>query len=465
MEYSASDAITDALFASDCLYDSSSAWSNGVDHMTILKHPLQRKLSGYIHHLRYLDAVENILDTEVQKVNRQQMKTQDVMTKSKSNRDESNRTDVSLESMLLQKSKDKGADDKLNLNEHACFPQTVNLSQLSKDPTQSRLLSGITCMSEGVNDKQLKKDVERDTLVVNGVKMVGANIGIEGLYAQMERDTTALLAECNLPSTTTLLQRFVHTCGLQHVTRSNSGVVAFQILQALSQDVTTILLPVSEKQYPLRIDCRIGGYESRDRGTYSYSDSDSDSGHTDGGGNGADGNNSSSSDGSGHGHHRLRWGLIVHVDTSYLFRVIVTPPTPPPPLPIAADVPLSVESLHAFSTATETGDDDDDDRDMGEENVGSNSGAGETVAKCTVQAVPNSHVIESTSDPVIYHVLLTYSTQICVEIDPRQKLIDLEPAAVDGSDIDPSHEDKYRNVHFCDEFVKMECIDYLPSSS
>jgi len=397
MEYTTSDALSDAQLASDNLHDSTSVWSNGIDHMDIMKASLRSKLSGYVHHVRYLDAVESILNCEVDKVNRWAQ-----LNGSSDLRDSTPAVgELPLETMLLQ-----GDDVDVGVGVgtgDTGFPQTVNLSRLLEEPVQSRL-GGVRSASEGVTAKQLKKDVERDTIVANGVKVVGANVGVDGLLGQLERDVDALLAECRLPVASAELRRFLLTEGLKLVTRSNSGVVAFQLLQALSSDAETVLLPVSEKQYPLRVDCRVGGFEALGP----------------------------------------RWGLVVQVETAYLFRIIFTPPLTLPRAP--SSDPASTTSPATPSTGSTYPD--------------STESAGETENTPPEEtgdvAAPNINPA-----PIARHVLLTYSAAVCVEVDAHQKLLDLEPVpqgATAGSG--DRSKSMYQNIHFCDECVKMECIEY-----
>jgi hypothetical protein len=407
MEYTSSDALSDAQLASENLFDSINVWSNAIDNLSIMKAPLQSKLSGYIHQVRYLEAAASVLGAEVEKIDQQAILG--AGPDDESSLEDSFGDDMTLETMLL--SDDVGGGG---------FPRTVNLTRLREQELaggSAGRLSGIRSMSEGVMLKQLQKDVERDTVEANGVKVVGANVGLQGLQDQLSHDAEALLVECRLPPASIELRTLLHTTALQHVTRSNSGVVAFQLLQALTADPDTVLLPVSEKQYPLRLATRVGGFRAPDM---------------EGGNDG----------GRRRPRWRSRWGLVMEAETGYLFRVLVTPQPPLPP--------------PARSVSDEARGDNDETIRGGD--CISEEGGAETEEKSADSREGGD------LDPETHHVLLTYSTAICAEADPRQRLLELEPGAEEQGHSVRAGERKsrYRNVHFCDEYVKLERVLYPP---
>ena len=82
--------------------------------------------------------------------------------------------------------------------------------------------------------KQLQRDIQRDQLLINGVRLVGADAGLEGVIEQLESSIDAILNECKL-STEINRKRDMCLAVLQSACRTNSGGISYAALQFVLQ--------------------------------------------------------------------------------------------------------------------------------------------------------------------------------------------------------------------------------------
>jgi hypothetical protein len=106
--------------------------------------------------------------------------------------------------------------------------------------------------------KQLKRDIERDKLLVNGSRLVGADGGLEVVLRQLMTCCNEVLDTCGFASLDETTAKEFAEVVLRKASRTNSGGVAYQVLQAAIEPHSTILVPVSTMALPLRIKVSVG---------------------------------------------------------------------------------------------------------------------------------------------------------------------------------------------------------------
>ena len=100
--------------------------------------------------------------------------------------------------------------------------------------------------------KQLKRDIERDKIVINGMSIIGADGGIDNIIVKIGNTIDNMLSQCNLPVLSTTSREDLSYKLLSTVCRTNSGGITFQILQSMLNS-ESILIPLSNMAKPLRI--------------------------------------------------------------------------------------------------------------------------------------------------------------------------------------------------------------------
>ena len=100
----------------------------------------------------------------------------------------------------------------------------------------SSLPISIPSSSEGeqmvISSKQLQKDVERDSLIINGVKLAGS-VGLDEVLSEMSRTIDAVFSTCQLPPLPAELKTEFSLVSLRKAARTNSGGQSFQALQVV----------------------------------------------------------------------------------------------------------------------------------------------------------------------------------------------------------------------------------------
>lgn len=111
--------------------------------------------------------------------------------------------------------------------------------------------------------KQLKKDIERDRLIVNGKTINGSISKLEGCFSSIGDAMDNVLIECNLPLLSREGKELLTFCALRNIARTHSGGVTFQALQATLDINSTIIVPLSASALPLRILVAVGSFPKK----------------------------------------------------------------------------------------------------------------------------------------------------------------------------------------------------------
>lgn len=125
------------------------------------------------------------------------------------------------------------------------LPHVINLGSISSIIEPSTI--------EDSSFKQLKKDIERDKLLINGNLYIGANGGIDGAIDFFQTTIEKLIYElAALRPDKSVIRSFGLSC-LKLASRTNSGGIAFHMIQTVLIKDKYSLVPVSSLATPLLI--------------------------------------------------------------------------------------------------------------------------------------------------------------------------------------------------------------------
>lgn len=178
------------------------------------------------------------------------------------------------------------------------FMKQLPLQFKVNDPASidSNNMNGNDDISRSESDlRQLKKDIERDQIYINGVKVVGAVDGGVNRIKQMLINTIKDVAMENHLNIDDALVSQAAIRALLAASRSNSGGLAFTSLIAKLDPIVRVL-PLSEAARPLVIRVKAGAIRN------------------DSSGKNINGNNGSSNNGSG-------WGIVIEASGSTTFQL------------------------------------------------------------------------------------------------------------------------------------------------
>ena len=108
--------------------------------------------------------------------------------------------------------------------------------------------------------KQLKKDVERDALVINGRVLVGSELKLEGCFSRMCEAIESVLVENGLPLLCREGAELLSFHVLTSISRTHSGGVSFQALRSTVDTEATLIVPNSASAPPLRVVISVGSF-------------------------------------------------------------------------------------------------------------------------------------------------------------------------------------------------------------
>lgn len=164
------------------------------------------------------------------------------------------------------------------------LPISLDVSEINSSST-GRIFNS-SASSVKVSLKQLRKDVERDRFIINGVPLLGSEKGLEGVSSAITECCIRALAQCCLQPMEKGVEDLIAVEVLSKASRTNSGGIAYQCLHYLIKPTSINIVPVSTLAKPLNINISVG----------SFIDSKA----------------------SSIGQHN-NWGLICHVDCSTFF--------------------------------------------------------------------------------------------------------------------------------------------------
>jgi hypothetical protein len=136
------------------------------------------------------------------------------------------------------------------------LPRTILVSKIKG-------LNTIINVNESMEakQKQLKKDIERERLIVNGIPLVGAELGLNKILENLYLICDDILVNCNLPILTSKIKKELCFLALMKASRTHSGGIAFQTLHSLIKDPNKVMLfPLSSITPPIKLYISIGSF-------------------------------------------------------------------------------------------------------------------------------------------------------------------------------------------------------------
>jgi len=127
-------------------------------------------------------------------------------------------------------------------------------------PNVGQMISDAGLVRVEASMKQLKKDIERDRLLVNGTRIVGAESGLDSVLRRICEVCDEVHQECGLPKLGTEAKEYTVLSLLSKASRSHSGGIAFQAAQSLIDPTTAMLVPQSAVTPPLKINIHLGAF-------------------------------------------------------------------------------------------------------------------------------------------------------------------------------------------------------------
>lgn len=106
--------------------------------------------------------------------------------------------------------------------------------------------------------KQLKKDVERDRILVNGIRLVGAEIGLENTMIAVKEVIEQVIRDCGLPCLNNFVKDELARLVLCKASRTHAGGISFQAIQSFINPRKTIVVPLSAVTPPLKVNIYMG---------------------------------------------------------------------------------------------------------------------------------------------------------------------------------------------------------------
>jgi len=141
---------------------------------------------------------------------------------------------------------------------HVQFPYCLRVSEISDI---ERMLQRHESLESKL--KQLKKDVERDRILINGVRIVGSEVGMQGICDRIGIVCDKVLTECAISKLDITFREQLIQVILSKASRTHSGGITFQALQSVIDSTQSMLLPQSEITPPIRVKLYVGAFPDK----------------------------------------------------------------------------------------------------------------------------------------------------------------------------------------------------------
>jgi hypothetical protein len=160
--------------------------------------------------------------------------------------------------------------DKLSIKEIETedLPQVTNSQLTLSDIPLSftvRDIQGIDAMiakheTQESRMRQLKKDVERDVLLMNGVRVSGAEKGLDSVLRLISDICDQIMKECDLKLLGDETKNVLSETILSVASRTHSGGITFQALHSMIDSSESMLIPQSAAARPIRVQISVGSF-------------------------------------------------------------------------------------------------------------------------------------------------------------------------------------------------------------
>lgn len=138
------------------------------------------------------------------------------------------------------------------------LPLRIKLSEVIHENTHVKLdIQHITM-------KQLSRDLQRDTLIINGTRLVGANVTLNNIMDTLGCIIDKALSQCLLPPLSRKTKEDLCLNVLKCASRTNSGGLSLQLLSSILCSENILLIPVSSLAGSLLIKISVGSFPRAD---------------------------------------------------------------------------------------------------------------------------------------------------------------------------------------------------------
>lgn len=228
--------------------------SQGIDRDTLVEDDLDKLILDHFKQLRCLKFAKSAVEAEVKRCQRISSATQRY---SRPRRD-------SWE--MVESTVQFNQNDPQLPSSSFSFPMNIPLSNIRASHAPENT-------SFEARAKQLKKDLERDRLLLNNQRLIGAAIGMAGIMSRVSTLLDELLAEKALPLLPADIKDTLCYEILFKSSRTHSGALAFHALQNLIDQQTMMLLPQSSIAPPIKIQISLDTIPSS-ASTHSFSNAE-----------------------------------------------------------------------------------------------------------------------------------------------------------------------------------------------
>lgn len=137
-------------------------------------------------------------------------------------------------------------------NHDATVPLCYRCSDLSQG------IGGSENTSKDSSLKQLKRDLERDKVSINGHRISGSEVGMDGIVKIMETKIMDILRVGQLPPIEKAVLKSLVMEILRKGSRTNSGYLCYENIQQMIDETKAMLVPLSTLAKPIAITLSIG---------------------------------------------------------------------------------------------------------------------------------------------------------------------------------------------------------------
>ena len=209
--------------------------------------PVQEEISPFVHYhvnnLQYLEGVTAALLAEKTASVQQYRKTINASILSANN--ESNTTVIDTW--------DQQKHTVESLEKHdVAVPLRYQCSDLSHG-------CGSENSSKDSSLKQLKRDLERDKVSINGLRISGSEVGMDSIVKIIEKKIMEILRVAQFPPIEKAVLKSLVMEILRKGSRTNSGYLCYENIQQMIDETKTMLVPLSTLAKPIAISLSIGG--------------------------------------------------------------------------------------------------------------------------------------------------------------------------------------------------------------
>ena len=211
--------------------------------------PVQEEISPFVHYhvnnLQYLEGVTAALLAEKTASVQQYRKTINASVLSANN--ESSTT------VIDTWDQQKHTIESLEKHDVA-VPLRYNCNDVAH-----QWIGGSENSSKDSSLKQLKRDLERDKVSINGLRISGSEIGMDGLIKLLDMKIVEILRVGQFPPIEKAVLKSLVMEILRKGSRTNSGYLCYENIQQMIDETKTMLVPLSTLAKPIAISLSIGG--------------------------------------------------------------------------------------------------------------------------------------------------------------------------------------------------------------